>query len=139
MKNDKQLLSDLNDQLDTIKNKLGKKGKQVCEKELYRLRGLFNLVANRFQSEKRGVYSRQDESPFLEIMLTLKNIMKGIDDEGRLLEKEMHGVDNYSDYEYSNVTNFAFKEELKEELIKMLVIIRKERPELRRKEPFISI
>lgn len=139
MKNDKELLNNLNEQLDTFKDKLGDKGNEVCKKELSRVQSIFKHAANKFQPQKRAIYSKTEESPFLEIILTLKNIMKSIDDEGRLLEKEMRGVENYSHYEYINTINFAFKKDLKEELIKMLVAIRAERPELKGIEPFISI
>lgn len=139
MKNDKELLNELNDLLDNFKNELDQKKSLNCEKEIMRIRGIFNHAASRFQSSKRELYSREEESPFLEILLTLKNVMKSIDDEARLLEKEMNGVANYSDYQYMKTMDFACKKALKEELIKMLRLIRSERPELKGKEPFISI
>lgn len=138
MKNDKELLNELNDLLDQFKKQQDHKSRLVCEKEYTRIRGVLNHTATKFQSSKRALYAKE-ESPFLDILLTLKNVMKSIDDEARLLEKEMHGVDNYSDYEYMNTINFACKKSLKEEIIKMLSLIRTERPELKSKEPFISV
>ena len=110
----KELLPKLTELLIHFEKSVDAKGRLICQKELHQL---------------HHALATDQIKPIL-LIITMNDILQKIDKEEQTLEKEMQGVSNYSDYEYMNVINFTFKKDLKETLIKMLVLIQAVYPEL---------
>lgn len=121
MRDNKEILNTLNDMLDAaIAKRLKDRGRVVCEKELLRVRGVINFAFKCIPSKSAQKMFLRQRDVFQDVYETLNTVMKKIDDEGKTLNTELHGVQNYSAYELVRIEEFAYKNKLREALALML-------------------
>lgn len=122
MNNHKELVNYLHDLLDkVIEKKLHEHGKAICAKELLRVRGTLNQALRELPTYDNIQRLPRSSQAFLcDVKDTLENVIHDIDDEITSIETEMHGVNNFSAYEYRRIEECACKKDLKEALRKML-------------------
>lgn len=127
----KLLLDDLNDMFDAaIKRQLKRDHKNICESEFLHVRHVLNQAVKSFTFKKGPRIFIRNTDFFMDILETLEAIAKEIDHEGLQLERELQGTQNYSEYESQRVKQYASKVALRQDLHKMIDLIRANRPDL---------
>lgn len=127
----KRLLDELNDMFDAaIKRQLKRGHQNICEAEFSHVRLVLNQAIKSFTFKKGPRIFIRHNDFFMDVLETLESIAKTIDEEGALLERELQGTQNYSEYESQRVKQYSSKIALRQDLHKMMDKIRRERPDL---------
>lgn len=127
----KLLLDELNDMFDAaIKRQLKRDHKNICEAEFSHVRRVLNQAVKSFTFKKGPRIFIRHNDFFQDVLETLESIAKAIDDEGVVLERELQGTQNYSEYESQRVKQYSSKIALRQDLHKMMEKIRHSRPDL---------
>lgn len=133
MKSDREILNELNDVLDSCK-KSKLPANLACQTEIAYIRSALNHVATQI-CDQRATFPATVPL-FSDLIDTLKNMLAEIEKEGRVLEKEVHGVENYSYYEYTRVNEYCCAKVLAAKIYQMLTIIHNTQPKLRKKASY---
>src|SRR3990167_6559565 len=122
VESDKELLEKLHACLDQACLKIILK--QHCEKEITHLRSVLNTVFKVLINDKFFFAKRNEDALFIDIMQILKKMITNIDQEEVIIQHEMQGIQNYSAYESQRIKAFIPKKQLRDEIEKMLQVIR---------------
>ena len=101
-----------------INHELQDEGKHICISELAVIRGAINQIIQNPPISKHDYQVRLKE-----IVKIFKEVINNIDKEEVVLEHEMQGTHNFSEYELRRAVCYAYKKALKNKLEAMLFII----------------
>jgi predicted nuclease with TOPRIM domain len=123
------LVIELKQSLTELRNKLGSQGEKICEKELTEIKDNLDELHKINQQQTAFPAGIKEEVRLLGDLVTrLEEIIAQIDKEVELLEVEMHGVQNYSDYENHQIQDQAYKKDFKDALQEIIDRIRVDLP-----------
>lgn len=123
MFSEKKLINQLQDYFaKESRRTLKQQGILVCRPELERLQGSLNSTFH-LACVQQQLFSECHENGLDELEQVFKSVIDAIDQEESLIEKEMAGVQNFSEYELSKIKALAHKKDLKAILLKMLQVI----------------
>ncbi len=89
-----------------------------------------SLLQSLYQGPDQEMYANRDLEILRGVVKTIKSIIKKINAAGHALEKEMRGVENYSDYQRQRIHHHTSQIYVKNQLEKMMKMIYRASPHL---------
>lgn len=134
--NNRILLATLHTSLTEIKKKLRIKGIANYSDDISRIEDIINQYPKLSRPQNDRRFRKIEEPEMLQALVTaIKNLIHKINQdlsrETQVIEAEMHGTQNFSEYELKRTDDYVLKKEFENELQKMLAMIGKENMELK--------